>query len=151
MSLTCSSAARNLCWTCYENIDRHLRATGAPVRIWILFARIRQRGGFLYNIHALARSQGLDWNVAVPSNDWQIVHFFGFDNSFYHALLYLALYAEVFSHWRPRIRCHVNEFYLLDGKKFSSSRCHAVWGQGGSEPKDGPCRAPPFGLGTPGR
>ncbi|WP_136617660.1 MULTISPECIES: class I tRNA ligase family protein [Mesorhizobium] len=146
---------------CYVNIDRHLRASGAPVRIMDLFARLRQRGdlsvpithpsnwglpaeglpgqviwawpemafGFLYNIQTLATSLGRDWNAALPSNDWQIVHFFGFDNSFYHALLYPALYAEVFSHWTPRIRYHVNEFYLLDGQKFSTSRGHAVWGK----------------------
>ncbi|RWM51762.1 MAG: cupin domain-containing protein [Mesorhizobium sp.] len=146
---------------CYDNIDRHLRASGAPVRIMDLFARVRQRGdfsvpithpsdwglpaeglpgqviwvwpemafGFLYKIQALARLLGRDWNAAMPSNDWQIVHFFGFDNSFYHALLYPALYAEVFSHWMPRIRYHVNEFYLLDGQKFSTSRGHAVWGK----------------------
>ncbi|BCH27050.1 class I tRNA ligase family protein [Mesorhizobium sp. L-8-3] len=146
---------------CYDNIDRHLRASGAPVRIMDLFARLRQRGdfsvpiihpsdwglpaegfpgqvtwvwpemafGFLYNIQTLATSLGRHWNAALPSKDWQIVHFFGFDNSFYHALLYPALYAEVFSHWTPRIRYHVNEFYLLDGQKFSTSRSHAVWGK----------------------
>ncbi|MBT1158586.1 class I tRNA ligase family protein [Aminobacter anthyllidis] len=146
---------------CYDNIDRHIRASGAPVRIMDLFARLRRRGdfsvpithpsdwglpaealpgqviwvwpemafGFLYNIQALATSLGRDWNAALPSNDWQIVHFFGFDNSFYHALLYPALYAEVFSHWTPRIRYHVNEFYLLDGQKFSTSRGHGVWGK----------------------
>lgn len=53
----------------------------------------------------------------------------GFDSSFYHALLYPALYAKVFSHWTPRIRYHVNEFYLLDGQKLSTSRGHAVWGK----------------------
>ncbi|MER8390271.1 class I tRNA ligase family protein [Mesorhizobium sp. M1380] len=146
---------------CYVNIDRHLRASGAPVRIMDLFARLRQRGdfsvpithpsdwglpaegcpgqviwsssemafGFLYKVQALASSLGRDWKAALPSNDWQIVHFFGFDNSFNHALLYPALYAEVFPHWTPRIRYHVNEFYLLDGKKFSTSRGHAVWGK----------------------
>ncbi|TIL83179.1 MAG: cupin domain-containing protein, partial [Mesorhizobium sp.] len=145
----------------YDNLDRHLRASGAPARLMDLFARVRQRGdfsvpithpsdwglsaegspgqviwawpemafGFLYNIQALARLLGHDWNAAMPSNDWQIVHFFGFDNSFYHTLLYPALYAEVFSHWTPRIRYHVNEFYLLDGQKFSTSRGHAVWGK----------------------
>ncbi|WP_292156391.1 hypothetical protein [Mesorhizobium sp.] len=58
----------------------------------------------------------------------QIVHFFGFDNSFYHALLYPALYAEVFSHWTPRIRYHLNEFYLLDGR---SSQPAAAMRSGG--------------------
>ncbi|WP_245429440.1 class I tRNA ligase family protein [Mesorhizobium sp. WSM3860] len=146
---------------CYDEIDRHLRASGAPARIMDLFARVRQRRDFsvpithpsdwglaaeglpgqviwvwpemafgvLYSIQALARLLERDWNAAMPSNDWQIVHFFGFDNSFYHALLYPALYAEVFSHWTPRIRYHVNEFYLLDGQKFSTSRGHAVWGK----------------------
>lgn len=37
-----------------------------------------------------------------------------------------ALYAEVFSHWTPRIRHHVKEFYLLDDQKFSTSRGHAA-------------------------
>ncbi|WP_292661618.1 class I tRNA ligase family protein [Mesorhizobium sp.] len=39
-----------------------------------------------------------------------------------------ALFAEVFSHWTPRIRYHY-EFYLLDGQKFSTRRGHAVWGK----------------------
>lgn len=152
---------------CYDNIDRHLRASGVPLRILDLFARLRQRGefsvpithpsdwglpaegfpgqviwvwpemafGFLYNIQALGRSLGRDWKAEVPGSDWQIVHFFGFDNSFYHALLYPALYAEVFSHWTPRIHYHVNEFYLLDGKKFSTSCRHAVWGKDVLSPK----------------
>ncbi|MCZ4093145.1 class I tRNA ligase family protein [Sinorhizobium psoraleae] len=151
----------------YDNIDRHLRASGAPARIMDLFARLRQRGdfsvpithpsdwglpaegipgqviwaspemafSFLYNIQTLARSQGRDWNAAIPSNDWQIVHFFGFDNSFSLALLCPALYAEVFSQWRPSIRYHVNEFYLLDGEKFSTSRGHAIWGKEVLNPK----------------
>lgn len=152
---------------CYDNIDRHLRASGVPLRILDLFARLRRRGnfsvpithpsdwglpaegfpgqviwvwpemafGFLYNIQALGRSLGRDWKAEMPGSDWQIVHFFGFDNSFYHALLYPALYAEVFSHWTPRIRYHVNEFYLLDGKKFSTSCRHAVWGKEVLSPK----------------
>ncbi|ESZ54423.1 class I tRNA ligase family protein [Mesorhizobium sp. L103C131B0] len=152
---------------CYDNIDRHLRASGVPLRILDLFARLRRRGnfsvpithpsnwglpaegfpgqviwvwpemafGFLYNIQALGRLLGRDWKAEMPGNDWQIVHFFGFDNSFYHALLYPALYAEAFSHWTPRIRYHVNEFYLLDGKKFSTSCRHAVWGKEVLSPK----------------
>ncbi|MER8804506.1 class I tRNA ligase family protein [Mesorhizobium sp. M0998] len=152
---------------CYDNIDRHLRASGVPLRILDLFARLRRRGnfsvpithpsdwglpaegfpgqviwvwpemafGFLYNIQALGRLLGRNWKAEMPGNDWQIVHFFGFDNSFYHALLYPALYAEVFSHWTPRIHYHVNEFYLLDGKKFSTSCRHAVWGKEVLSPK----------------
>jgi methionyl-tRNA synthetase len=57
------------------------------------------------------------------------VHFFGYDNSFYHAVLYPALYRLAYPQWTPDIDYHVNEFLLLDGEKFSTSRRHAVWGK----------------------
>lgn len=85
--------------------------------------------GFLYGIEALGQRQGRAWDKAAPSDDWKIVHFFGYDNSFYHAILYPALYAASNPGWTPDIDYHVNEFYLLDGKKFSTSRRHAIWGK----------------------
>ena len=57
------------------------------------------------------------------------MHFFGYDNSFYHAVLYPALYRLAFPDWAPDIDYHVNEFYLLEGSKFSTSRRHAIWGK----------------------
>ena len=57
----------------------------------------------------------------------EVVHFFGFDNGYFHALLFPALLMA----YDPDIQLPsvlvVNEFYLLDGEKFSSSREHAVW------------------------
>ncbi len=85
--------------------------------------------GFLYGIEALGARQGKGWDKAAPSDDWKIVHFFGYDNSFYHAILYPALYAASSPGWTPDIDYHVNEFYLLDGQKFSTSRRHAIWGK----------------------
>lgn len=85
--------------------------------------------GFLYGIEAVGARQGRDWDKAVPSDDWKIVHFFGYDNSFYHAMLYPALYAAAYPEWTADIDYHVNEFYLLDGLKFSTSRRHAIWGK----------------------
>lgn len=41
-----------------------------------------------------------------------------------------ALYAQVLSHWTPRIRHHVKEFYQLDDQKFSTSRGHAAGARG---------------------
>jgi methionyl-tRNA synthetase len=64
-----------------------------------------------------------------PERDWKIVHFFGYDNSFYHAILYPVLYRLAFPDWEPDIDYHVNEFYLLDNQKFSTSRKHAIWGR----------------------
>ena len=34
-----------------------------------------------------------------------------------------------FPDWEPDIDYHVNEFYLLEGSKFSTSRRHAIWGK----------------------
>ncbi|MET3139435.1 methionyl-tRNA synthetase [Undibacterium sp. GrIS 1.2] len=96
--------------------------------------------GFLYGIEALGNrleaqsdqacsSPARQWSQSAPENEWKIVHFFGYDNSFYHAILYPALYAAAYPEWRPDIDYHVNEFYLLDGLKFSTSRRHAIWGK----------------------
>ncbi|WP_448317491.1 class I tRNA ligase family protein [Streptomyces sp. CO7] len=85
--------------------------------------------GFLHGIQELGRRLGEDWRAARPEQDWKIVHFFGYDNSFYHAVLYPALYRLAFPRWTPDIDYHVNEFYLLEGAKFSTSRRHAIWGK----------------------
>ncbi|RFS84313.1 methionine--tRNA ligase [Actinomadura spongiicola] len=85
--------------------------------------------GFLHGIQALGRRLGRDWRANRPGDDWKIVHFFGYDNSFYHAVLYPVLYRLAHPDWSPDIEYHVNEFYLLDGEKFSTSRRHAVWGK----------------------
>ncbi|GHB50648.1 hypothetical protein GCM10010347_20260 [Streptomyces cirratus] len=85
--------------------------------------------GFLHGIQSLGSRLGRDWRAADPAQDWKIVHFFGYDNSFYHSLLYPILYKLAFPGWEPDIDYHVNEFYLLEGSKFSTSRRHAVWGK----------------------
>jgi methionyl-tRNA synthetase len=85
--------------------------------------------GFLHGIQQLGRRLGRDWQAAQPQQDWKIVHFFGYDNSFYHAILYPVLYRLAFPGWTPDIDYHVNEFLLLDGAKFSTSRRHAIWGK----------------------
>lgn len=55
------------------------------------------------------------------------VQFFGFDNGYFHAVLFPALFLA----WDPELPLPsafvVNEFYRLEGKKFSTSRRHAVW------------------------
>jgi methionyl-tRNA synthetase len=85
--------------------------------------------GFLYGIEALGKRVGRSWSARSPQDDWQIAHFFGYDNSFYHTIMYPALYSLAFPGWKANISYHMNEFYLLDGQKFSTSRQHAVWGK----------------------
>lgn len=56
-----------------------------------------------------------------------LVHFIGFDCSFSHAVLWPAMLLATDAKVLPR---HIisNEFYQLEGEKFSTSRGHAIWG-----------------------
>ncbi len=85
--------------------------------------------GFLYGIEAVGKKVGQNWDALSPDDNWRFVHFFGYDNSFYHAILYPALYKAAFPDWAPKIDYQVNEFYCLGGEKFSTSRRRAVWGK----------------------
>lgn len=99
-------------------------ADGQVIWVWPEMAY-----GFLHGIEALGGRLGKDWKALSPRPDWKVVHFFGYDNSFYHSMLYPVLYKLAFPDWAPDIDYHVNEFYLLEGSKFSTSRRHAIWGK----------------------
>ncbi|HTZ42487.1 MAG TPA: class I tRNA ligase family protein [Jatrophihabitans sp.] len=57
----------------------------------------------------------------------QVWHFHGIDNGFYFALLWPALFAALGVRPAQVGGTVVNEFYTLDGLKFSTSRNHAIW------------------------
>lgn len=69
------------------------------------------------------------WERYWKSADAGVVHFFGFDNSFYYGMLVPALMLA----WDPEVRLPrafvTNEFYRLDGLKFSTSRGHRILGR----------------------
>jgi methionyl-tRNA synthetase len=97
---------------------------GQVMWVWIELAF-----GFLYGIESLGRRLGTGWRADAPADDWKIVHFLGYDNTFYHSIFSPVLYKLASPSWTPDVDYHVNEFYLLDGAKFSTSRRHAVWGK----------------------
>jgi methionyl-tRNA synthetase len=97
---------------------------GQVIWVWIDLAY-----SFLYGIEALGERLGEGWRADAPQADWKMVFFLGFDNTFYHGILYPAIYRLAHPDWEPDIDYHLNEFYLLDGSKFSTSRRHAVWGK----------------------
>ncbi|QSB06876.1 class I tRNA ligase family protein [Natronoglycomyces albus] len=103
---------------------RRSQAPGNVVWVWPEMSY-----GFLYGIERLGERLGHQWKASTPEREWKIVHFFGYDNSFYHSLLYPVLYRLAFPEWNPDIDYHLNEFYLLDGEKFSTSRRHVIWGR----------------------
>jgi methionyl-tRNA synthetase len=55
---------------------------------------------------------------------WQ---FHGIDNTFYFAIFWPALFAAAGIDRLPLRGLVVNEFFTLDGSKFSTSRNHAIW------------------------
>lgn len=63
------------------------------------------------------------------SDDASIVQFFGVDNNFYYALLLPALYLAFDAELRLPAAFVTNEFYRLDGQKFSTSRGHSILGR----------------------
>jgi methionyl-tRNA synthetase len=97
---------------------------GQVIWVWIELAF-----GFIYGIESLGRTLGTGWRTDAPEDDWKIVHFLGYDNTFYHSILGPALYKIASPEWTPDVDYNVNEFYLLDGDKFSTSRRHAIWGK----------------------
>lgn len=81
---------------------------------------------------AYAQHLGKDdeaWKSYWKSEDAAVVQCFGFDNGFYYAVFLPAMFMA----YDPEIRLAsafiMNEFYRLDGAKFSTSRRHAIWGR----------------------
>lgn len=69
------------------------------------------------------------WGRFWKSADATVVQCFGFDNGFFYGILVPALLLA----FDPGIKLPdafvMNEFYRLDGLKFSTSRRHAIWGR----------------------
>jgi methionyl-tRNA synthetase len=70
---------------------------------------------------------GLDGYVAAWRHVSERWHFLGIDNAFYFAILFPCLFTAAGLDPGGLGGLVVNEFYLLDGLKFSTSRGHAVW------------------------
>ncbi len=69
------------------------------------------------------------WERFWKSPEASVVQCFGSDNGFFYGLLVPAMLRA----FDPEIRLPealvMNEFYRLEGKKFSTSRQHAIWGR----------------------
>lgn len=67
-------------------------------------------------------------NTGLNLSEMDIVQCFGFDNGFFQAVLFPAIYLALGKKELLPKGYVCNEFYLLEGKKFSTSRRHAIWG-----------------------
>ncbi len=61
-----------------------------------------------------------------PGSGYELVQFLGFDNTFYFSLAHLGLIFADGSVTEPSAIV-TNEFFHLDGSKFSTSRRHLIW------------------------
>lgn len=68
-----------------------------------------------------------EWERLWTNPDTRIINFIGFDCSFSHAVLWPALLLAQGTLTLPS-QVVINEFYRLEGDKFSTSRGHAIWG-----------------------
>nr|WP_166309312.1 class I tRNA ligase family protein [Bradyrhizobium sp. 2S1]MCK7664907.1 class I tRNA ligase family protein [Bradyrhizobium sp. 2S1] len=69
---------------------------------------------------------GPDWREWWTGNT-EIIQCFGFDSAYFHIILFPALFHAFDEAITPPKGFIVNEFYRLDGRKFSTSRKHALW------------------------
>lgn len=77
------------------------------------------------NIHVWFEMAAQYESFSLGSSTW--VHFFGFDNSFHYLLFIPSLLRALNSKTKLPNAVVTNEFLLLDGLKFSTSRDHAIW------------------------
>ncbi|HEY0512835.1 MAG TPA: class I tRNA ligase family protein [Thermoanaerobaculia bacterium] len=78
---------------------------------------------------AYPRHFGAEWESYWKADDAAVVQCFGFDNGFYYAVLLPALLRAFDPGIHLASAFLMNEFYRLDGLKFSTSRRHAIWGR----------------------
>jgi methionyl-tRNA synthetase len=96
------------------------------IDVWVEMAL-----GYLYGIPRALGSGARD--VAGCVDAWagvrRLWHFLGIDNAFYYAVLTPAVLGAAGVRTGVLGGLVVNEFYQLDGLKFSTSREHAVWAE----------------------
>ncbi|WP_179166427.1 class I tRNA ligase family protein [Streptomyces sp. CB03238] len=85
--------------------------------------------GYVAATAGLTRAEGEPelWERLWSDPATEVINFIGFDCSFSHAVLWPAL---LLAHGGLTLPAQVvtNEFYRLEGDKFSTSRNHAIWG-----------------------
>jgi methionyl-tRNA synthetase len=106
-------------------------------RIYVWLEMAPRYFGYVRQLEDALESGG-GWERWWKSREAEVVMFFGFDNSFYYGMLVPALLLAYDPEIRLPAALVTNEFYRLDGSKFSTSRGHRILGREllGSAPRD---------------
>ena len=97
---------------------------GQRIYVWFEVAT-----GLLSASQLLSEKFGLKegWREFWGTDDVDVVQFCGFDNGYFYGILIPALLLAYDPDIKLPAAILLNEFYRLDGSKFSTSRNHAVW------------------------
>ncbi|MFG2822873.1 class I tRNA ligase family protein [Kitasatospora sp. NPDC048365] len=91
---------------------------------------------YLTAVDDLAGQQGMaGWEEYAQAVRPRTVLFFGFDNAFLRAVVFPAVLGAFTDRLELADTMVCNEFYLLDGQKFSTGRKHAIWGRDAFRPE----------------
>ncbi|MCM3216677.1 class I tRNA ligase family protein [Niallia taxi] len=114
----------------------HISDWGIPVPVegyeeQTIYVWFEMAPGYLSATYDLIdqKNLGLTFDGIWKDNQTQIINFFGFDNGYFHSVLFPALYLAYDKEINLPKTMITNEFYNLDGLKFSTSRNHAIWGK----------------------
>jgi methionyl-tRNA synthetase len=113
----------------------HPGSWGIPVPVngfedHIIYVWFEMAAGYLWGAQQLApetikdETQRIQWFYNNEKS--KVVHFYGFDNTFYHTLFFPAVYLALGEIRLPHAHI-VNELLNLNGSKFSTSRNHLIW------------------------
>ena len=99
---------------------------GQRIYVWFEVA-----AGLLSATQQLSQKLGLTagWKDFWRADDMEVVQFCGFDNGYFYGMLIPALLLAFDPEIKLPTAILLNEFYRLDGSKFSTSRNHAIWGR----------------------
>jgi methionyl-tRNA synthetase len=107
-------------------------------RIYVWLEMAPRYSSYARHVNEVSGASGEGWERFWRSPEAEVVQFFGFDNSFYYAALLPALFLAYDAEIRLPKAFVTNEFYYLDGQKFSTSRNHRILGRelAGKAPRD---------------
>jgi methionyl-tRNA synthetase len=92
-----------------------------------IYVWFEMAAGYLSSISALNKTDPMNWQEFMLNSNNQYIHFFGFDNGYFHTLLIPAIYMALDSKINLPTAFVVNELLNLNGLKFSTSRGHLIW------------------------
>ncbi len=93
----------------------------------VIYEWFEMAAGYVFMAEQLSEGKGYAHFLADPGS--RFVQCYGFDNSYFYLAFVPALLMAFDEKIAPPDAFAINFFYLLEGKKFSTSRNHAVWGK----------------------